>query len=169
MYSIHMNCRYSHDLDSSDLDNTLQSLVDRKLIWARIVNDRTELSYTLTADGGAFWERERNPDWNSYVDARQNFSGTNQSALAIQEVVARQYLGGLFASGSIVAKGRIRTKTIRRCKLLPWRVFDSVAVARVPIQRQDDLTLPRYWDAYEIRRHWWSDVHELDALGRVVR
>lgn len=167
-YQIHMNCAYSHGLNSDELDATIHSLVDRKLVLERASTDSTEPSYTLTSTGGELWERERRADWGLYVDSRQNFGGTSQAALALDEKIARQYLGGQFAFGGVVVTGAIRTKTIHRCKLLPWRVFSNVCVARVPIRRQTDHVRMDF-ETYDESRTWWQTVHELHTLNQRIR
>lgn len=171
-YEIHMNCAYSHGLDSDELGATLNSLVERKLIWARMAADPDESSYTLTAAGGALWERERRPNWDRYVESRQSYRGDRQSALATNESISRQCLGMGFAFNVFVAGGPIQTKVVRRCNLLPWRVFDHVHVASVRIRPRCDANLDAILinhEAYDSCRTWWQTVHELNTLNHRIR
>jgi hypothetical protein len=168
LYSFHMNCCYSHGLPDRELDDVLESLVARNLVRAKASDGSPELSYTLSSDGGRLWELERRPDWGTYIDARQDCEGIRQSVLALDETIARQYVGGLFASCLLAPSGKLRVKRIRHCSLLPWRIFGCVTVLRIPILHETSLDCPR-WDIYEACRNWWCDVGELDTLNKRVR
>lgn len=178
-YSLHMNCRYSHSLDDDQLRETLASLVGRRHLKegiGPIYNVETRdwshgPRYTLTESGGDLWDREREPDWNSFVATAHWELGLNSRGMmrimCIDERIGRMCLGSMFGAGLVSPIGRIRVRAIRNIRLLPWKTFSRVYSIRCKTNDSiDDEPVPADWSVYNARRTWWRDIQELDSLDR---
>ena len=181
-YSFHMNCRYSHSLDDDRLRITLASLVDRRLlneIISPIFNVETRdwshgPRYTLTESGGDLWDRERKPDWNSFVATAHWQLGLNcrgiMRILCSDERIGRMCLGSMFNAGLVSPIGRIQVRTIWNARLLPWKTFNRVYSIRCKTNDSvNDGPVRTDWSVYNACRTWWRDIHELDSLERESR
>lgn len=167
VYAFHMNCSYSHGLSDTQLDETLQRLIEQQLIQQRDGEDWPHSFLALTPAGGTLWEAERKPDWSRYVASQFRCSTKRQTVVASQEEIASQYLHAIIASRVIAATGVIRAKHLRQCQLLPWRIFDHVAV--VSVLAVDNTSAIADWKTYESSRNWWGNIRELDTLNRKSR
>lgn len=71
----------------------------------------------------------------------------------MDENIGRLYLAGLFASGLIVPTYRIKSRTIYKHWLTPWKRVATAKLIRVPILGQDTNRITN-WDVYESSRIW---------------
>ena len=181
-YSFHMNCLYSHSLDDEKLRLTLNSLVERRLLHEKIepiFNFETRdwsngPRYTLTETGGTLWDRERTPDWNCFVATAHWELGVNSRGmlriLCPDETIGRMCLGSMFGAGLVSPVGRIRVRIIWNVRLLPWKSLDRVYSIRCKTNDSiNDVRVRTDWSAYNTRRTWWRDVHELGSLNQISR
>ena len=178
VYSLHMNCSYSHGLNDADLEMKLASLAARRLIsckvgkiWRVDIREYVEGEiYTMTDSGGHLWELERLPDWDRYITSCQWMLGTgNRGMIRIlcpTEETGRLCMGAMFAAGLIAPIGRIRVRNIWDAMLLPWKTFARVTSIRCKTNDNvNDAMFPSHWDVYNARRCWWRDIAELDSLA----
>ncbi len=172
VYANHMNCAYNHSLDDTGLADTIDSLLSRNLIHpiGNSVNT-TGPAYSLTESGGELWERERRPEWMRYVTTSQkelgNFPIGSIVAMCADELIGRQCLGAMFASGLITPASSIRTRALYDKRLVPWKKFPSVYALRC--RTSDNINhwpKPVEWDVYESSRCWWRTIGELLGLPR---
>lgn len=172
VYAEHMNCDYNHSLDDTDLNQTIEKLLSRKLIQ-RIGNtlDSNKPRYTLSETGGELWEIERKPDWQCFVATSQkelgNFSTGSIIAWCTDEIVGRLCLGSMFSAGLITPTGSIRGRASHSKRLVPWKSFPVVYSLRC--STSDNINhwpKPVEWDAYEKSRCWWRTIAELQTLNR---
>jgi hypothetical protein len=177
VYSFHMNCRYTHGLSDEALQSTLESLVTRGHLHRKngpIFQIETRkcvdgFLYTVSESGGRLWEKERVPDWNSFICDSHWYLGMNGRGmvriLCLDEGIGRSCLGAMFASGLITPIGRVRVRQLWNIRLIPWKTFPKVQSLRC--QTKDnvhDAYTAIHWDVYNRMRVWWRNVHELDSL-----
>ncbi len=170
VYSLHLNCLYSHSLDDAELHETLNSLLSRKLIVP--IGDplkSNETRYALTEKGGRMWELERKPDWQRYVSTLQKelgmFPTGSITVFCLNRDTGRKCLGAMFAAGMITPGGPIRTRSTFDKRLMPWKNFSHVHVLRCrTLDNVRSSPRPIEWDVYELTRSWWRSIGELIAL-----
>lgn len=171
-YAIHMNCDYTHSLNDRELSDALCSLLSRCLV--RVVGNSANSNaptYSLTETGGALWELERQPNWNQYVTTSQKQLGTFSTgsivALCVDEIVGRQCLGAMFASGLITPAGSIRSRMLYDKRIVPWKWFPSIFALRCKTSDSiHDARESVKWYAYQSSRCWWRSIDELLSLRR---
>ena len=176
-YAFHMNTSYSHDLDDTQLGDTLRALCERGLIRSRREpiwsTERREFEegdrYTLTEQGGAMWQLERLPDWTAYVRTRhrdgENTTTGSIRITCVDESIARLCAGGMFAAGLVTPLARLRVRAAFGVQLLPWKRFDKLAVLHFRTRNSfADATSHVRWNVYEAARRWWEDITQLQSL-----
>ncbi len=157
VYSLHLNCDYSHSLDETALLETLNSLLSRRLIvrsGAPLNSDETR--YALSDEGGRLWDLERKPNWNVTFQLPETTwplpKWVNHRLLprpAFGTKMPRCHV----RAGLVTPCGPIRTRSMFDKRLLPWKNFSHVYVLRCPnIGRRSKLTKTIEWDVYESSR-----------------
>lgn len=162
VYSIHMNVAYEHSMSNEEVDDTLQRLLERKLIANRV--DSPD-SFTLTPAGGALWELERQPDWQTYVADHGSHNEKRFACIVLDENIGRLFVAGMFAAGLIVPTNQIKCRTIYKHWLTPWKRVPTAELVRVQTRGQEPFQFTN-WDVYQSGRDWWRDISELDAENR---
>lgn len=170
VYAEHMNCDYNHALNDADLFDTINSLLARNLIHliGNSGNSKAPI-YSLTASGGKLWELERRPNWNRYVSTSQKLLGSflvgSIVATCVTELVGRQCLGSMFASGLITPIRSIRTRQLSEKRLVPWKTFPSIYAVRCRTSDDGrDLLSSVESEVYDSSRCWWRSIDELLTL-----
>ncbi len=172
VYSLHLNCDYSHSLDDTALLETLNSLLSRRLIvLSGAPPNSDETRYALSDEGGRLWDLERKPNWERYVSTAQKqlgmFPNGSITVFCLDQHLGRKCLGAMFAAGMVTPCGPIRTRSMFDKRLLPWKNFSHVYVLRC--RTLDDVRSsprPIEWDIYESSRLWWRSIGELVTLRR---
>jgi len=151
---------YSHQLSDSELREVLNSLKDRDLVRAYLyvyANTKDKRYYGLTEKGGAYWELERKPDWDSFC-----YSGEHDGIWSVESPslqTAQAYAQWAYDAGwgaphpdtlEIIEKPTYR--------FLPWYDFPLVYELSGTAQPK---TYKLDWDEYENHRTWWLDLNEL--------
>jgi hypothetical protein len=162
VYSIHMNVAYEHSMSNEEVEDTLQRLLERKLIANRV--DSPD-SFTLTPAGGALWESERQPDWQTYVADHATHNEKRFACVVLDENIGRLFVAGMFAAGLIVPTNQIKCRTIYKHWLTPWKRVPTAELVRVQTRGQEPFQFTN-WDVYQSGRDWWRDISELDAENR---
>ena len=159
-YSVHMNCLYTHQIDSADVAAALQSLLTRKLIQSE--SD----TYTLTPTGGLLWELERRPDWDLFVSTLSSWNPRRFRIVAMQESIGGQYIAAIGESNLITLTSTIRSRRLVRYSL-PWRTISPAVMLVVETTGDENHTFID-WEHYESKRTWWRNIRELDSLNRRI-
>ncbi len=167
VYPLHMNVRYSHGLNQTQLLTVLKRMLDRRFIAvsAHLADDQSFV--TLTASGGARWELERNPRWDHFVSQRGNLADNRLTVIAPSERLGRHYIGARIASDIEVQTGPIAVRRHVDLNLIPWRRFENLTVLRFscyPTGSKHPL-----WDLYDERRLWWTTLAELSTLSEKLQ
>lgn len=162
VYSIHMNVAYTHSMSNNEMDHTIQSLLERKLIVNRIESPD---SFTLTPLGGSLWESERQPNWETYISDQGSHNEKRFTCVALNDTIGRLFIAGMFASGLIVPTSQIKCRAIYNYWLTPWKRMESAKLIRAEIRGQEPIEFTD-WDPYELGRVWWRSVSELDTINR---
>ena len=157
-----MNVAYEHSMSNEEVDDTLQRLLERKLIANRV--DSPD-SFTLTPAGGALWESERQPDWQTYVADHATHNEKRFACVVLDENIGRLFVAGMFAAGLIVPTNQIKCRTIYKHWLTPWKRVPTAELVRVQTRGQEPFQFTN-WDVYQSGRDWWRDISELDAENR---
>jgi len=162
-----LNLPYSHHLDASELQRTVQAFADAR--WVRVTPNgrRPDLGpwIALTPAGGALWEVERRPDWDCFCI---DFSGPEGSRgrwmLRVRSPlasVAEQFLDAAIACGLYVPRpGRIARRDVR-ARMVPWKPLQALAEIRMPLRSADQVSRLVDWRRYEATRSWWRSIQEL--------
>jgi len=158
-YPFHMNCRYTHSLDSRGTDSTLDSLLERKLVQFE------SGAFTLSPSGGRLWEIERRPDWNLFIYTLSSSNSKRFRIVAMKESVGLDYISAICDSHQIIPTSPIRSRSLGRHSL-PWRTISPAIMMVVNIQGDADQHIYADWEIYESQRTWWRGVGELDSLNR---
>ena len=165
-YSLHMNCSYSHALDSHALDDTLQSLMERGLISARVIDNPDDSWYALTADGGTLWESERLVDWSRYAmdwygPSRTDSERHRVSIFGHSPSICRAFFDVGCRSGFFDYRGgRIATSVARR-QLIYWRPEQPVHLLSAWLA---SWLSPTDWSYFEMKRSWWRFPADINRL-----
>ncbi len=162
-YSFHMNCRYNHNLDDARLMATVERLVEVGWIAPKEEPDGIgPPCFSLTEAGGDLWQRERRPDWTTYVDESVCHVESRLTVLSPSEETANRYFDVGRSVGLWLVEGPVNRR-IRMIDfdLLPWRTFKTV-FAVVADNVADDFETR--WDRYESQRTWWRNIGELDSI-----
>lgn len=163
-YALNMNVGYSHSLSDRSLQSTLQDFLVSKLVWRKPGGSAGKDIYTLSDNGGHLWEKERKPDWSSFVVTTQNavahVAEVQQMINCSSEQVGRLCAGALFASGLVIPCGPMRLRRKYNKRLIPWKSFAKVITIIFPVRKQ--LTESAVdWSVYERSRCWWSSTRDL--------
>lgn len=157
-----MNVAYEHSMSNEEIDDTVQRLLERKFITNRVESPE---SFTLTPAGGALWESERRPNWQTYVSEHGTHNEKRFSCVVLDKKIGRLFVAGMFAAGLIVPTNQIQCRTIYNHWLTPWKRVPTAELVRVQIRGQEPFQFTD-WDVYESGRVWWRSINELDALNR---
>lgn len=164
VYSLHNNVAYSHSMSDDQTDETVQKLLDRKLI--RRHEDSSD-AFTLTELGGSLWETERSPNWRTHISDNGSYNQKRFSLVALDETIGRLYVAGMFAAGLIVPTSQIKCRTIHDYWLTPWKRVPTAKLIRVSIRGHEPFQYTN-WNVYEKSRVWWRDINELNTLNRMA-
>jgi len=151
---------YTHGLDDLALIETLKRLTERGLVRSYLyvyaeTDDRRY--FGLTPEGGAFWELERKPDWDTFCYSSER--GTRWFVESPSKETANAFAQWAFDAGW-GASHRDQLTLIEKpnYRFLTWYDFPVVYELSGVLQPK---TYRLDWDTYHERRTWWLDIPEL--------
>jgi len=164
------NIPYSHSISDENLGRFLDSMVAREILNSETVLMATRRAeapslqrvFGLTHKGGTEWEKERAPDWSTFVNDIVSLDDETNLVLSLSESLGRSYIDTCLESGIWRLAGDIEHVVAPLASLVPWKSFNSVHQFKVPIM-QSDGTERMDFSVYHARRAWWGDTKELLA------
>lgn len=175
-FAWHANLPFSHGLSDADVLLLLARWLEDG--WLTDADDFFDADvgpvYTLTPKGGAVWESEWNPPWDSYCITshrgpvrfgRREFNATRitSSSRKTAEVFFRTCLKCHWFDGEVSVTARSRkTRRLQTPTFVPWKAFPQVYEFRFFVRGYSYRTTD--WETYEAEKYWWLSPYKLAKL-----
>lgn len=161
------NVPYTHNLTDEGVKASVARLINNGLLQSR-VGSRNESVYTLSEEGGHFWELERQPLWDKYCTditwpTDDSWDYWMLSVKAVSHDVCRAYFEYIVATGRCQIATSPSFSMNHNLQLIPWKSFPVVYELRVPLESIEPIPFSERSKNLQLQ-NWWNHVSELEIV-----
>ncbi|MEQ8673465.1 MAG: WbuC family cupin fold metalloprotein [Aggregatilineales bacterium] len=162
------NVKYSHRFSDDEIQITLDKFVELGYLISQ-TSEQWGFSYKLTSQGGAVWESERDPDWNSFYreyTLSEDEVSTIESIASTSSELLHQFFVASIDCKRLTPNTQIMDALTHQHvdDFIYWKHFETLYELRYPFTQPRMYLFPEYRECFRQKQTWWRNTAELVRL-----